>query len=128
MWNVNAPLANVFLESQLKFLWLDNTLVSGINILTPMFIYFWNFFQGLRSHYGLKKLKFYYISLHILRGYSFCQIFQRLCLFKGLRLFWTLEYKITIETLIINLWYKKKVYGSKTGLNISSQRQFFKAF
>ena len=53
---------------------------------TPMFINFWNFFQGLRSYYGLKRLRFYYISLHILRGYvySFCQIFQRLRLFKGL--------------------------------------------
>ena len=44
--------------------------------------------------------------------YSFCQIFQRLHLIKGLRLFWTQEYKITIETLIINLWYKK-IYGNQ---------------
>ena len=37
---------------------------------------------------------FYYISLQILRDYVyfFCQIFQRLRLFKGLRLFQTLEY------------------------------------
>jgi hypothetical protein len=57
------------------------------------FINFWNFFQGLRSYYGLKRLKLYYINLHILRGYvhCFCQIFQRLRLFKGLRLFRTLE-------------------------------------
>ena len=41
----------------------------------------------------VKRLTFYYISLHILRGYvySFCQIFQRLRLFKGLRLFQSLE-------------------------------------
>ena len=60
---------------------------------TPTFINFLNFFQGLRSYCELKRLKFYYISLHILRGYiySFCQIFQRLRLFKGLRLFQTLE-------------------------------------
>ena len=47
---------------------------------TPMFINFLNFFQGLRSYCELKRLKFYYISLHILRGYiySFCQIFQTL--------------------------------------------------
>ena len=34
------------------------------------------------------------MSLRILRGYvySFCQIFQRLHLFKELHLFWTLEY------------------------------------
>ena len=36
---------------------------------TPTFINFWNFFQGLPSYCGLKRLKFYYISLHILRGY-----------------------------------------------------------
>ena len=63
------------------------------NKRTPTFIKFWNFFQGLWSYYGLKRLQFYYISLHILRGYVyyFCQIFQRLRLFKGLRLFRTLE-------------------------------------
>ena len=60
----------------------------------PMFINFWNFFQGLQSYYGLKRLKVYYVSLDISWGYvySFCQIFQRLRLFKGLCLFRTLEY------------------------------------
>ena len=64
------------------------------NKRTPTIINFWNFFQGLWSYYGLKRHKFYYISLHILRGYVyyFCQIFQRLRLFKGLRLFQTLEH------------------------------------
>ena len=40
---------------------------------------------------GLKDLNF---TTHILRGYiySFCQIFQRPRLFKGLHLFRTLEY------------------------------------
>ena len=71
----------------------EYTLESGIEV-GPTVINFWNFFQELRSYYGLKILKFYYISLHILRGYvySFCQSFQRLRLFKGLRLFRTLEY------------------------------------
>ena len=32
---------------------------------SPMFINFWTFLQGLLSYYGLKRLKFYYISLHI---------------------------------------------------------------
>ena len=32
---------------------------------SPMFIKFW------KSYYGLKRLKFYYISLHILRGYVY---------------------------------------------------------
>ena len=27
---------------------------------SPTFINFWNFYQGLRSYYGLKRLKFYY--------------------------------------------------------------------
>ena len=49
------------------------------NKRTPRFINFWNLFQGLWSYYGLKTLKFYHTSLHILRGYySFCQFFQRL--------------------------------------------------
>ena len=63
------------------------------NKRTPTFIIFWIFFQGLRSYYGLKRHKFYYISSRILRSYvySFCQIFQTLRLFKGLRLFRTLE-------------------------------------
>ena len=60
----------------------------------PYFYQFLEFFQGLQSYYRLKRLKSYYISLHILRGYvySFCQIFQRLRLFKGQLLFRTLEY------------------------------------
>ena len=60
---------------------------------TPTLINFWYFFQGLRSYYGLKRLKIYYLSLHILKGYvySSCHIFQRLRLFKGLCLFRTLE-------------------------------------
>ena len=55
-----------------------------------MFINFWNFFQGLWSYYELKRIKFYYI----LGGYVyfFSQIFKRLSLFKGLRLFQTLEW------------------------------------
>ena len=36
----------------------------------PTFINFWNFFQELWSYYGLKRLKFYYISVHILRTTS----------------------------------------------------------
>ena len=65
---------------------------------TPTFINFRNFFQGLRSYYGLNRPKFYYISLNILRGYiySFCHIFHRLRLFKALRLF---------RTSSISVWY-----------------------
>ena len=60
----------------------DYTVESGINVtLRSLFL---DFFQGLRSYYGLKRLRFYYISLHILRatfilfvkfsrGYTFIQ-------------------------------------------------------
>ena len=62
--------------------WYDCML--GLFDNTPKFINYWNYYE-------LKILKFYYISLHILRGYihSFCQIFQRLHLFNGLYLFRT---------------------------------------
>ena len=88
---------------------LTNTYSRVPNKNTPTFINFWNFFQGLRSYYGLKSLKFQYISLHILKGYvySFCQIFQRLRLFKGLRLFQTLEYGTVIMFL---LWKNYKLF------------------
>ena len=54
-----------------------------MNEHTPMFIDFWNIFKGLLSYY-LKDF---------IRGYvySFCQVFQRLGLFNGLHLFWTLS-------------------------------------
>ena len=52
----SAYLANLFL-----------ILESGINITLCLLIYGF-FFQGLRSYYRLKRLKFYFISLHILRG------------------------------------------------------------
>ena len=73
------------------------------NKRTPTFIDFCHFLQGLQSYYGLKRLKFYCISLHILRGYIyyFCQIFQRLRLFKRLCLFQTLEYVEKVSTMKI---------------------------
>ena len=54
----------------------SKTIYSRVrNKRNPKFINFWNFFQALWSYYGLKRDKFYCISLHILRGYiySFCQ-------------------------------------------------------
>jgi hypothetical protein len=49
---------------------VPQTIYSRVrNKRTLTFIDFWNFFQGLLSYCGLKRLKFYYISLHILRGY-----------------------------------------------------------
>ena len=52
--------------------WETNSWYSRVrNKHTPTFISFWNFFQGLRFYYGLKRLKFYFISLHILRSYIY---------------------------------------------------------
>ena len=84
-----------------------------------MFIDFWNFLQGLQSYCGQKILKFHYMSLHIWRGYvySFCQIFQRLHLFKGLRLFQTLEYVKKVSTIILQwtfvIFFKSSVFDCK---------------
>ena len=42
---------------------MKNTLESGINIKhTHTFIDFWNFFQGLPSYYGLKRLCLFFLS------------------------------------------------------------------
>ena len=95
---------------------------SARNKHTPTFTNSSNFFQGLRSFYGLKRLKFYYISLHILWGYvySFCQIFQRLHLFRTLRVLkWFMCISIGFVNdfyylllLIIYGFFKEKKLGS----------------
>ena len=99
---------------KIKRLWKVKVIVwySRVwNKHTPTFINFLNFFQGLQSYYGLKRLKFYYTRLHILRGYVYhlFQIFQRLRLFKVLRLFWTLEY------VQARLWFSKLGVDTNTG-------------
>ena len=62
----------------------------------PTLINFLTFFQGLRPYSGLHRAYFSSINIRYKWGYaySFRQIFQGLCLFKGLRLFQTLEYMI----------------------------------
>ena len=50
---------------------LGSTLESGINIPLHL-LSFGIFFRGLQSYYGLKSLKFYYISLLILRIKGLC--------------------------------------------------------
>ena len=64
---------------------------------SPTLINFLTFFQGLRLYSGLHRAYFCSISIRYKWSYtySFCQIFQGLCLFKGLRLFQTLEYTLT---------------------------------
>ena len=63
---------------------------------SPTLINFLTFFQGLRPYSGLHRTYFSSINIRYKWGYaySFRQIFQGLCLFKGLRLFQTLEYMI----------------------------------
>ena len=63
---------------------------------TPTLINFLNFFQGLRPYSGLHRAYLSSIRIRYNWGYaySFYQIFQGLCLFKGVRLFQTLEYAI----------------------------------
>ena len=63
------------------------------NKRTPTLINFLTFFQGLRPYSGLHRAYLSSISIRYKQSYaySFCQIFQRLRLFKGVRLFPTLE-------------------------------------
>ena len=79
------------------------TLESGINVPLRLLI-FRIYSRGYNLITGLKRLKFYYISLHILRGYvySFCQILQRLRLFKGLRL-WSIIGQEDVQQFAKNL-------------------------
>ena len=69
-----------------------HTLESGINI--PIRLLIFGYFS--RDYILIKRLIFYYITLHILGGYvnSLCQFFQGLLLFKGIHLFRTLEYSV----------------------------------
>ena len=86
-WSFQVWVSSLKKYSILTIISISSVKYSRVrNKHTPMFINFRNFFQGLWSYYGLKRLKFYYISLHILRGYvySFRQIFQRPHLFRAL--------------------------------------------
>ena len=74
---------------------MDNSLYSRVrNKRTPTLINFLSFFQGLRPYSGLHRAYLSSISIRYKWGYAYsiCQIFQRLRLFKGVRLFQTLEY------------------------------------
>ena len=72
---------------------------------SPRLINFLTFFQGLRPYSGIHRVYLSNISIRYKWGYaySFCQNFQGLRLFKGVRLFRTLEYDSTCVDL------KKKV-------------------
>ena len=62
---------------------------------SPTLINFLTFFQGLRPYSGLHRAYLSGISIRYkwAYAYSFCQIIQGLRLFKGVRLFQTLEYQ-----------------------------------
>ena len=53
---------------------LSTSLESGIKV---MFINFWNFFQGLRSYYRLKRHRFYYIIYYTIQGATFILFFLK---------------------------------------------------
>ena len=101
------------------------TLESGINNKhTPTLIDLLTFFQGLRPYSGLHRASFSSISSIRCKwgyAYSFCQIFHRLRLFKGLCLFQTLEYLHSNSTQILAL--KKSVFSEKK--NSSPPKKFF---
>ena len=63
------------------------------NKCTPTLINFLPFFQGLRPYFGLHRAYLSGLSIRYKWGYAyfFYQIFQGLHLFKGVRLFQTLE-------------------------------------
>ena len=72
---------------------LERTYSRVRNKRTPTLINFLTFFQGLRPYSGLHRAYLSSISIRYKWGYaySFCQILQGLRLFKGVRLFQTLE-------------------------------------
>ena len=71
-----TPKYTVFPQTVFFFKSMTSTLESRINV--PLQLLISGFiFQGLRSYYEFKRLKFYYISLYILRGYVY-SFFQRL--------------------------------------------------
>ena len=71
--------------------------------------FFFTFLQGLWSYSGLHRACFSSTSIRYKWGYaySFCQIFQGLYLFKGLRLFQTLEYSTQLPDRLFSLSQKK---------------------
>ena len=83
------------------------SLTLEVRINVPLWLlYFQTFFQGLRPYSGLHRA---YLSNMIIRykwgyAYSFCRIFQGLCLLKGVCLFFIPEI-IQCRTSIKWLWH-----------------------
>ena len=109
--------------------WLDDSdCPSHLTTLdSSTFIDFWIFFDGLRS-YWLKDL----ILLPKLSNLFLCQNFQRLRLFTGLCLFWTLGYhKVRCCRISLNpLYLAATVLGLKLTwfrLNLEREIQNFKS-
>ena len=76
--------------------WLQTTLDSRINVPLRL-LYFLSFFSGLQPYSGLHRAYLSSIGMRYEWGYacSFCQIFQGLRLFKGVRLFQIADYTRT---------------------------------
>ena len=74
---------------------------------TPTFINFLNFFQGLQSYCELIRLKFCYISLHILRSYvySFLSNFPEATFIQGAT--FILDFRVVENTLSYSILRRK---------------------
>ena len=81
-------------ELEGKHFWYHYDYSRVWNKHTPTLIKFLTFFQGLWPYSGLHRAYLSSISIRYKWGYaySFCQIYQGICLFNGVRLFQTLEY------------------------------------
>ena len=116
------PNSYIFLTEELNLVWIfdmsyywklldlsqDEKYSRVRNKHTPMFIDFWNFFQEPLSYYGLKRLCLFFLS-------NFTEVTS----IPDSRVQdhnWNLNNQFVVQ---------KNIWLSKTGLNISSQRQLF---
>ena len=97
---------------------------------SPTLINFLTFFQGLRPYSGLHRAYFSSINIRYKWGYanSFWQIFQGLCLFKGLRLFQTLEYGGFIFHTPLSRKFKFPAHKNKQLIQIFCSGEWFGTF
>ena len=124
------PISYIFLTEELNLVWIfDSTFYWKLldlsqyekysrvrNKPTPTFIDFWNFVQGLPSYYGLKRLCLFFLSNF--PEVTFNQGATSILDSRVQDHNWNLNNQFVVQ---------KNIWLSKTGLNISSQRQFFKA-
>ena len=94
---------------------------------TPTLINFLTFFQGLLPYSRLHRAYFSSMNIRYKWGYaySFCQIFHVLRLFKGLRLFQTLEYHFSLIYIVFNC---EACPGSQWCLDIGEREKKYPMF